>query len=1218
MVAPLLIAFCVGCGTFVCKKIHDAYENNQRTKRDKYGLKSKAIDAAKEDNKKAQEESVELKKKLEDLEQKINQRNTEIQNLQEKLKDPKISSQERGELEEKLASLLASQEDDKRGKNKILDNLKKLEERIKKNNETINKAEQKVQEKIGDHQHEVNSLQRTESSVLNLEDYQELKKIRNEDELKTSPVKLEIEKLLQEIDKAEEKFPERIKLKAKDKTRNCFHKNISWNDLFQKEKSKEPYCLDCGEDENKQGKMFEDIKDDFFVFQETNKLIEEYLLEFAKEEEQKTNRTPEEEQELENLRKKLRELEKSNLDLEGDLDLTDFRSLLLVDINGNPQLGKIMNKNRIIRLEIINCPKLEGVDCSENLITEFDFQNCPNLGALICNQNQLKELNLQSFPSLWKLECYLNFLTSLDLSQNRQLEILHIGSNNFPKQDLSFLNHLVNLKELGVGNFSGKERVEQGIYNHFVGSLELLKNMINLEHLDIRNTDLNSGIEYLPSSLKELGFALEEIKQWIEAGLKPDDYDFVNYLKKGGKLNPQEIDPKEVSRNGKLRKEYESLKSAGNPGLKPEESSLAKYLRDKKIKPRETILYIDELREELKEKNNQNYYHKTDDKESLIAIAEKRNNITKLDLDHKDLKEEINCSHNSFSNIILNKLPKLKTFIAQYCTLSKLTIDNCQNLQKINVSNNQLSELDFLQSCNSESLVSLVVNSNDFIFNSEKTNYFYGSFLEPLKDLTKLKQLNISNTSITQGKVADCSKIKEELKDYYVGRPDNHSGYNFQFLQQHTIFFNVRTNTFQGNLQGLTSLLQLNKSFLEQKEQKILLLESQIQELTNLVKNQKQKIVNAYLFLSSEKELLKELVTRHLEFTKFKSQEMNSSDYDEQCEEYEEKLELETKLNSKLLLLEEQKQLPQITIANNQGNVCFGSVHNIKRITESQELITQLTEKHAQLIAQQVINKMEELTEDTDKIFSTFEKPLLEKKIGQGGYGEVYLDHKERQEIKNEINILKKLRDRNIIQYYGVYYKEQEVLIIMDYAEQASGIAYIHYKDIIHCDLKSLNVLLTSGNQAKISDFGLAKIKAISSKDSQELKDIYAFGMVIWEITTKCTEPFKDVDDSVVYLHVINNGREKIPNDTPENIRDIIRQLNIIKIIDGLTSQIIDISHLPKPQNKLDFDIASKTFQNSIVKNKRPLSTEIQGNNKELKLDDSVEESKSMEIDNYN
>ncbi|CAI2192999.1 9037_t:CDS:1 [Funneliformis geosporum] len=140
MVAPLLIAFCVGCGTFVCKKIHDAYENNQRTKRDKYGLKSKAIDAAKEDNKKAQEESVELKKKLEDLEQKINQRNTEIQNLQEKLKDPKISSQERGELEEKLASLLASQEDDKRGKNKILDNLKKLEERIKKNNETINKA----------------------------------------------------------------------------------------------------------------------------------------------------------------------------------------------------------------------------------------------------------------------------------------------------------------------------------------------------------------------------------------------------------------------------------------------------------------------------------------------------------------------------------------------------------------------------------------------------------------------------------------------------------------------------------------------------------------------------------------------------------------------------------------------------------------------------------------------------------------------------------------------------------------------------------------------------------------------------------------------------------------------------------------------------------------------------------------------------------------------
>ena len=149
MPAPLLIPLlvkgaCWICGTitagYCVKKAHDAYENNQKTKRDKYGLKSKAIDNAKEDNKKAQEENTELKKKLEDLEKRVEKRNTEIQNLQEKIKDPKLSSQERGELEEKLASLLASQEDDKREKNNILDQLKKLGERIAKNNETINNA----------------------------------------------------------------------------------------------------------------------------------------------------------------------------------------------------------------------------------------------------------------------------------------------------------------------------------------------------------------------------------------------------------------------------------------------------------------------------------------------------------------------------------------------------------------------------------------------------------------------------------------------------------------------------------------------------------------------------------------------------------------------------------------------------------------------------------------------------------------------------------------------------------------------------------------------------------------------------------------------------------------------------------------------------------------------------------------------------------------------
>jgi len=59
-----------------------------------------------------------------------------------------------------------------------------------------------------------------------------------------------------------------------------------------------------------------------------------------------------------------------------------------------------------------------------------------------------------------------------------------------------------------------------------------------------------------------------------------------------------------------------------------------------------------------------------------------------------------------------------------------------------------------------------------------------------------------------------------------------------EFLRQQGIFLNIRTGRFEGDLQGLASLVQINKALFEEKELRILLLESQIQELTNLIKEQ--------------------------------------------------------------------------------------------------------------------------------------------------------------------------------------------------------------------------------------------------------------------------------------------------------------------------------------------------------------------------------------------
>ncbi|KAG0248747.1 hypothetical protein DFQ27_000675, partial [Actinomortierella ambigua] len=189
-------------------------------------------------------------------------------------------------------------------------------------------------------------------------------------------------------------------------------------------------------------------------------------------------------------------------------------------------------------------------------------------------------------------------------------------------------------------------------------------------------------------------------------------------------------------------------------------------------------------------------------------------------------------------------------------------------------------------------------------------------------------------------------------------------------------------------------------------------------------------------------------------------------------------------------------------------------------------------------------------------------------------------------EIRREIDQLKSFHSRFIIQYHGVKCQNREILLITDYAdggslrqaiddtriidwgqkeriaqEIAAGLAYIHQESILHRDLRSDNVLLTTHMDVKLCDFGLATIKNSSEDPSKDplrstllwmapelvlagrplyssKSDMYALGMVMWEMAAMCTTPFKDMSSQHAAATAVYCGkREQLPGDTPSEYR---------------------------------------------------------------------------------
>ncbi|KAL4460052.1 hypothetical protein ABPG73_001730 [Tetrahymena malaccensis] len=208
------------------------------------------------------------------------------------------------------------------------------------------------------------------------------------------------------------------------------------------------------------------------------------------------------------------------------------------------------------------------------------------------------------------------------------------------------------------------------------------------------------------------------------------------------------------------------------------------------------------------------------------------------------------------------------------------------------------------------------------------------------------------------------------------------------------------------------------------------------------------------------------------------------------------------------------------------------------------------------------------------------------KKLGQGAHGVVYkvrrkkdqntyvlkqilaggMQQKQRKECINEAILLNKLNSPYIVRYYDSFLENNQLCIVMEYCEQgdlenfiknqmgrplaekkiwkfffqiAEGLLELHTRNILHRDIKTMNLFLTGNEQIRIGDLGVAKQlqdnkshahsqvgtpyymspEIIQDIPYNEKSDVWSLGCVLYQLAT-FKRPFEAANQGSLVLKI--------------------------------------------------------------------------------------------------